>query len=68
MDREVIWSSEKNDDSMIVVRDGILTFGYLLPRQAPVHNPYFLYIYIYPYPMSLTSIQDRVDCYAIGLR
>ena len=22
-------------------QDGILTFGYMLPRQVPVHNPYF---------------------------
>jgi hypothetical protein len=29
MDREVIWSSEKDDDSMIVAHDGVLTFGCL---------------------------------------
>ena len=52
--------------------DGKLTSDYTLPRQAPVHNPYFLqfklylcikfkelnetHLHIYLYPMSLTSM------------
>jgi hypothetical protein len=47
MDHEVIWSSGKDGDSMIMARDGILTFGYLLPRQALMHNPYFLHFILY---------------------
>ena len=54
------------------LRMQILTFKYILPRQAPVHNPYFLqlnyicalsfkelnetHLHIYLYPMSLTSM------------
>jgi hypothetical protein len=47
IDREVIWSSEKDGDSMIVAHDGMLTFGYISLRQASVHNPYFLHFILY---------------------
>jgi hypothetical protein len=38
MDRKVICSSGKDGDSMIMEHDGMLTFGYISPKQAPVHN------------------------------
>jgi hypothetical protein len=43
MDRGVIWSNRKDGDSMIVALDGVLTFGYFSPRQAPVHNSVILH-------------------------
>jgi hypothetical protein len=45
MDREVIWSSRKDGALMIVVPWWNANFDYILPRQAPVHNPYYSALY-----------------------
>jgi hypothetical protein len=45
MDREVIWSN-RNDGAMIIMSHRWnANFGYILPRQAPVHNPYYFALY-----------------------
>ena len=31
---------------MIMHHDGMLTFDYILPRQAPVHKPYYSALYL----------------------
>ena len=45
MDRGDDRSSEKDGALMIVSPDGMLILGYILPRQGPVHNPYYSALY-----------------------
>jgi hypothetical protein len=45
MDREVIWSNRNDGAMMIMSHRWNANFGYILPRQAPVHNPYYFALY-----------------------
>jgi hypothetical protein len=39
--------------------DGILTFDYILSRQAPVHNPYYSALYFYACALSFKELNEN---------
>ena len=39
--------------------DGMLTFGYILPRQAPVHNPYYSILLFYACALSFKELNEN---------
>ena len=59
MDRGVDRKSRKDGALWLCRHDGILTFGYILPRLAPVHNPYYSALLFYACALSFKELNKN---------